>query len=108
MPRRAGGSSELRDLLAAHHAYERERWDAAAVVNWERRRPETRGPRPEPRGVSDFERALRAGADVPVSSGQLFRALQWAGRTSDAVRFSWRGHDFKSRFVVRGTRLEPA
>ena len=103
MPRRAGGSSELRDLLAAHHAFERERWDSAAVRNWERH--EGSRPRPEPRGVSEFERALAAGEDVAVSSGQLFRALVWAGRGADARRYGWNGPGFGAQFVVRGAQL---
>lgn len=103
MPRRTGGSSELRDLLAAHHAFERERWDEAALRNWERHQGSR--PRPDPRGVSEFERALAAGENVAVSSGQLFRALLWAGRTAEARRYGWNGPGFQGVFVVSGERL---
>ncbi|MDF6101743.1 hypothetical protein [Gordonia hongkongensis] len=103
MPRRAGGSSELRDLLAAHHAFERERWDVAALRNWERH--EGSRPRPEPRAVGEFERALAAGEDVAVSSGQLFRDLLWAGRAADARRYGWNGPGFGACLIVRGAQI---
>ncbi len=103
MPRRSGGVSELRELLAAHHAEFRERWDATSLRRWER---SPQGPRPEPSEVSDYERALLAGTEVAVSSDQLFRALHWAGRSTEAARYGWHGPDAKTRYLLRGHQLE--
>ncbi len=106
MPRRSGGASELRQMLAAHHRERRERWDAKSVAHWERCSPETRGPLPEPSGPSEFERALLAGEDVGVSSGQLLSVLLWAGREKEAMRYRFDGPDYRTGFVLVGDRLE--
>ncbi|MCH5645698.1 hypothetical protein, partial [Gordonia sp. ABSL49_1] len=95
--RRTGGSSELREMLAAYSRDHRARWDAAAA----RRHPDA-----TPLGGEDRERALLAGEQVAVSAGELFRVLSWAGRHQEAKRYRFDGPDYRARFVLVGDRLE--
>ncbi|MGC5246421.1 hypothetical protein ACPXB3_05800 [Gordonia sp. DT219] len=104
MPRRTGGNSELRGLLAATEHEFWDRWNRKADQTWNRH---PIGPRPEP-VESELERALLAGDPVAVSSSMMFRALLAAGRELEARRYRFDGPDFDARYVLVGDRLTRA
>lgn len=97
MPRRAGGASELRQMIAAYSEDRRRRWDAAAAC---------RSLAAPPLGGEDRETALLAGEDVAVTGDELFRVLCWAGCGQEARRYRFDGSDRGARFMLIGSRLE--